>query len=66
MAERRTAGSTSFPVMSVREGDVRLIVIAALPSGPYRPHLPDFPQELGALEQAARAVAREFNKRETG
>jgi len=51
--------------MSVREGDVRLIVIAAFPWATDRPHLPDLQQELGALEQAARAVAREFDKRAT-
>jgi len=65
MATPRTGGSTSFPVMSVREGDVRLIVIAAFPWATDRPHLPDLQQELGALEQAARAVAREFDKRAT-
>ena len=65
MATPRTGGSTSFRVMSVREGDVRLIVIAAFPWVTDRPHLPDFQQELGALEQAARAVAREFDKRAT-
>ena len=65
MATPSTGGSTSFPVMSVREGDVRLIVIAAFPRVTDRRHLPDLQQELGALEQAARAVAREFDKRGT-